>query len=140
MTEQRWQRHPEWQDGISSTKNSFNELTGTLRTINLTNNQMQRFLFSSLTLQKEYVDADIFPNPLTARLRPVNYRPVFGANETLIENVVGKVGQRIKVMFGQFDALNGRWARRMAMSIDVFEPEAGWYVLFVVRLMTAQQK
>ena len=30
--------------------------------------------------------------------------------------------------------------RSVAMKIDVVEPEAGWYVLFKVRLMTAKHK
>jgi TfoX/Sxy family transcriptional regulator of competence genes len=75
------------------------------------NNQMQRLRFSTLSIQKEDVDAHIFSNLLTASLGPVNYRPVFGDDEALLENVVGKMAQRIKMMFGQFDALDGRWAR-----------------------------
>jgi hypothetical protein len=66
----------------------------------------------------------------------VNYRPVFGGEEALAEDVVGKLGQTFKSMFGQFDALRNSWVRCIAMKINVFEPEAGWYVLFKVRLMT----
>lgn len=89
-----------------------------------------------MTLQKEDIDADIFYNSLATRLRPVNQRPVFGGDEALAEDVVGNLGQTIKLMFGQFDALGGSWVRRAAMEIDVAEPEASWYVLLKVRLMS----
>jgi len=93
------------------------------------NNQTQRFFFSTLTLQKEDIDADIFPNPLAAGLRPVNCGPVLGNDEAFAKDVVGNMGQSVKMMLGQFDTLRGRWMRWVAMKIDVAEPEASWYVL-----------
>jgi hypothetical protein len=89
-----------------------------------------------LILQKEDTDADIFSNPLATRKRPVNYRPVFGGEVTLVEDVVGNLSQTIKIMFAQFEALRSSWVGCVAMKIDVAEPEAGWYVLFKVRLIT----
>jgi hypothetical protein len=86
-----------------------------------------------LTLQKEDIDADIFSNPLATRF-PVNYRPAFGGEIALVEDVVGNMSQKFKIMFAQFDALRGSWVRCVAMKIDVAEPEAGWYVLCKVRL------
>jgi TfoX/Sxy family transcriptional regulator of competence genes len=55
---------------------------------------------STLTLQEKDIDANIFSNPLTARLGPVNYRPVFGGDEPFAEDVVRNMGQTIKMMFG----------------------------------------
>ena len=69
-------------------------------------------------------------------LLPVNYRPVFGGDEALVENVIGNLGQTIKFKFVQFDALGGSRVSGVAVKIDVAEPETGWYVLFKVRLMT----
>ena len=66
----------------------------------------------------------------------MNYRPVFWGDEALAEDVVGNLGQTFKLIFGQFDALRGSWVRCVAVEIDVGKPEAGWYVLFNVRLMT----
>ena len=97
-------------------------------------------MFSALSLQKEDIEADIFSNALAASLRPVNYRPVFRGDEALIEDVVGKMRQTIKMMFSQFDALGGGWVRRVAMSIDVAKPDAGRNVLFKERLMTAEYR
>ena len=73
-------------------------------------------------------------------LRPVNCRPVFGSNETLAKNVVGNMGQAIKMMFRQLEALRGSRVRCVTMKIDVADPEAGWDVLFKVRLATAEHK
>lgn len=89
-----------------------------------------------MTFQKEDTDADVFSNPLATRLRPVNCGPVLGGDEALTEDVVCDLGQKFEVMFGQFDALNGSWVRRMAMKIYVADPEAGRYVLFEAGLMT----
>lgn len=68
----------------------------------------------------------------------MNCRPELGGDEALAEDVVGKVGQTFKFMFGQFDALRGAWVRCVAMKIDVTEPDAGWYVLFKVEFMSAE--
>lgn len=104
---------------------------------------MQGFLFSALFLQKEVIEADIFSNWLTANLRPVNCRPEFGRNEAFLEDVVGNLGQTIKIMFLQFKALQGGLVAMMtvmATNIDVFKPEAGWYVIFKVKLVTPEPK
>lgn len=68
----------------------------------------------------------------------MNYRPAFGGEEAFAEDVVGNLGQTLKFMFAQFDALRGSIVRcvAVAMNIDVAKPKAGWYVLFRVRLMT----
>jgi len=102
--------------------------------MNSINNQTQRFFFGTLTFQKEDIDADIFSNPLATGLSPVNYRPVFGGEVALAEDVVGNLPQKFKIMFAQFDALRGSWVRcvvamAMAMKIDVAEPEAGWNIV-----------
>ena len=66
----------------------------------------------------------------------MNYRPIFRGDEALVENIVGNLGQTFKTMFVQFDALRSSRVRCVAMKIDVAEPEAGWDILFKVRLMT----
>ena len=66
----------------------------------------------------------------------MNYRPIFRGDEALAENIVGNLGQTFKTMFVQFDALRGSRMRCVAMKIDVAKPQAGWDILFKVRLTT----
>ena len=84
-----------------------------------------------MTFQKEDIDADIFSNQLAARLGPVNYRSVFGGEEALAEDVVGNLAQTFKFMFAQFDALCSSKVRCVTVNIDVAEPKASRYVLFI---------
>lgn len=86
-----------------------------------------------MTLHQEDIDADIFFDPDTTSLLPVNYRPQLRGKEALTENVVGNMGQTLKLewMFVKFDALRNSWARRCAaVDIDVAEPKRGWLVIF----------